>query len=61
VIRSRLMRWTEHVARLGTCRVSYRGLLEKLEAKRPLGRPRHRWKYNIKMDRQVVGWRHELN
>jgi hypothetical protein len=50
-----------HVARLGKCRVAYRGLLEKLEAKRLLGRPRHRWKYNIKMDRQVVGWRHELD
>jgi hypothetical protein len=26
------------------------------EGKRPLGRPRHRWKDNIKMDRQEVGW-----
>jgi hypothetical protein len=23
---------------------------------RPLGRTRHRWKYNIKMDLQEVGW-----
>jgi hypothetical protein len=23
---------------------------------RPLGRPRRRWKYNIKMDLQKVGW-----
>jgi len=23
---------------------------------RPLGRPRHRWEYNIKMDLQDVGW-----
>jgi hypothetical protein len=23
---------------------------------RPLGRPRHRWKDNIKMDLQEVGW-----
>jgi hypothetical protein len=27
----------------------------KLEGKRPLGRPRHRWKNNIKMDLQEVG------
>jgi hypothetical protein len=26
------------------------------EGRRPLGRPRHRWKYNIKMDLQEVGW-----
>jgi len=24
---------------------------------RPLGRPRHRWEDNIKMDLQKVGWR----
>jgi hypothetical protein len=27
----------------------------KRESKRPLGRPRHRWKDNIKMDLQEVG------
>ena len=27
----------------------------KPEGKRPLGRPRHRWKDNIKMDLQDVG------
>jgi len=26
------------------------------EGKRPLGRPRHRWDDNIKMDLQEVGW-----
>jgi len=26
------------------------------EGKRPLGRPRRRWEYNIKMDLQKVGW-----
>jgi hypothetical protein len=29
----------------------------KLEGKRPLGRPRRRWEYNIKMDLQEVGFR----
>jgi len=36
--------------------VSYRVSVEKPERKRPLGRPRHRWKDNIKMDVQEVGW-----
>jgi len=33
----------------------YRVLLVKPEGKRPLGRPRHRWEDNIKMDMQEVG------
>jgi len=28
----------------------------QLQGKRPLGRPRHRWEDNIKMDLQEVGW-----
>jgi hypothetical protein len=28
----------------------------KPEEKRPVGRPRRRWKANIKMDLQEVGW-----
>jgi hypothetical protein len=28
----------------------------KLEGKRPLGRPRHRWVDNIRMDFGEVGW-----
>jgi len=35
----------------GVCRV----LVGKPEGKRPLGRPRHRWEDNIKMDLQAVG------
>jgi hypothetical protein len=30
-------------------------LVEKPEGKRPLGRPRRKWKDNIKMDLQEVG------
>jgi hypothetical protein len=33
----------------------YRVLVGKLEGKRPLGRPRCRWRDNIKMDHQDVG------
>ena len=36
-------------------RNAYRVLVGKPEGKRPLGRPRHRWGDNIKMDlREVV-------
>jgi hypothetical protein len=28
----------------------------KPEGTRPLGRPRRRWEYNIKMDLEKVGW-----
>jgi len=33
----------------------YRVLVGKPEGKRPLGRPRHRWEDNIKVDIQEVG------
>ena len=40
VIKSRRMRWAEHVARMGVERGAYRVLVGKPEGKRPLGRPR---------------------
>ena len=39
-----------HVARTGDRRGVYRVLVGKPEGKRPLGRPRSRWKDNFKMD-----------
>ena len=42
VIKSRIMRWAGHVARMGEKRGIYRVLVGKPEGKRPLGRPRHR-------------------
>jgi hypothetical protein len=39
----------------GEKRGVYRVLVGKTEKMRPLGRPRHRWKGNIKMDLQEVG------
>ena len=38
----------------GECRGVYRVLVGKPEGKNPLGRPRHIWKNNIKMDLQEV-------
>jgi len=37
VIKSRRMRWAEHVARMGEDRVVYRVLVGKPEGKRPMG------------------------
>ena len=42
VIKSRIMRWTWHVARMGERRGAYRVLVGKYERKRPLGRPSRR-------------------
>ena len=47
--------WAGHVAHMGERRDTYRALVEKLEGKRPLGRPRRRWEDNIKMNLQEVG------
>jgi len=55
VIKLRRMRWAGHVARIGERRGVYRVLVRKPEGKRPLGRHRHRWEDNIKMDLQEVG------
>jgi hypothetical protein len=35
---------------------AYRALVGKSEGRRPLGRPRHRWEDNIKVDLREVGW-----
>jgi hypothetical protein len=56
VIKSRRMRWAEHVACMGEGRGVYRVLVGKPEEKRPLGRPRRRWEDDIKMDLQEVGY-----
>jgi len=55
VIKSRRMRWTGHVARMGERRGVCRVLAGKSEGKRPLGRPRRRWEDTINMDLQEMG------
>jgi hypothetical protein len=55
VIKSRRLRLTGHVARMGDRRGAYRALVGKPEGRRPLERPRHRWEDNIKMDLREVG------
>jgi hypothetical protein len=52
--KSRMMRWVGHIACMEK-RNSYRVLVGKPEGKRPLGRPRHGWEDNIKMNLREVG------
>jgi hypothetical protein len=56
VIKSRMIKWAGHVARMGEKRNIYRLLMGKPEGKRPLGRLRRLWVNNIKMDLRVTGW-----
>jgi hypothetical protein len=56
MIKSRRMRWAGHVTRMGENRNAYRILVGKPEGRRPLGRPRHRWVDNIKIDLREIGW-----
>jgi transcription termination factor 2 len=56
MIKSRRMRWAGHVARMEETRNAYRILVRKPKGKRPLGRPKHRWVDDIKMDFREIGW-----
>jgi hypothetical protein len=56
IVKSRRMRCSGHVARMGEKWNAYRLLVGKPEGKRPLGRPRCRWVDNIRMDLGEVGW-----
>jgi hypothetical protein len=49
-IKSRRIRWAGDVARMGKDRKVYMVLVKKPDGKRPLGRPRRRWKDGIRMD-----------
>jgi hypothetical protein len=55
MIKSRRMRWAEHIAPIGVKMNEYRLFMGKPEGKRPLGRPRYRWMDNIKRDLREIG------
>jgi hypothetical protein len=55
VIKARRLRWPGHVAHMGEGRGVYRVLVGKPKCKRPLGKPRHRWEDNIKLDHREIG------
>jgi len=54
MIKSGIMRWAEHVARMGERRDVYRILLGKREGNRTFGKPRCRW--GIKLRRISTKW-----
>ena len=56
-IKSTLIKWARHVARMGKRRGAYRVLVGKPDGKRPLERRRRRWDDNVKTDLQEVGWK----
>jgi hypothetical protein len=47
-IKSRIMIWAGHVARMGERRSAYRVLVGRREGRRPLGRTMHRWEDILK-------------
>ena len=55
VIKSRRLRWAGHVARMEESRSAFKIVTGKPTGKRPLGRPRYRWKDNIRMDFEEMG------
>jgi hypothetical protein len=49
MIKSRMMRWMEHVAHMREIKIPTKFWMENPEGKRTLGKSRHRWEDNIKM------------
>jgi hypothetical protein len=54
-MKSRRMKWAGHIARTGEKRNGYRLLVENPEGKRQLGRQKHGWVDNIKMNLVGMG------
>ena len=54
VIKSSRLRWAGHVARMEEGRSAFKILTGKPTGKIPLGRPRHRWEDNIRMDLEEI-------
>jgi hypothetical protein len=56
MMKTRRMRWAVHVARMGSKRIANRILVGEPEEETPLGRSRHRWVDNNKIDLREIGW-----
>ena len=54
VIISRILRWAGHVARMEEGRIVFKMLTGPPTEKSPLGRPRHTWEGNIRMDLKEI-------
>jgi hypothetical protein len=55
VIKSRRLRWASHVVRMKEDRSAFKILAGKPIGKRSLGRLRHRWEDNIRMNLRKIG------
>jgi hypothetical protein len=53
-IKSRILRWASHVARMEEGRSALKILPGTPIGKKPLGRPRRRWEDNIRMDLKEI-------
>jgi hypothetical protein len=56
VIKSRRMRWVEHVAHMIQMRNGFKSLVRKPKRRRPLRIPRCGWKDDTQMDLRKIGW-----
>ena len=50
MIKSRILRWGGHVTRMEEGRSGLKILAGRPTRKIPLGKPRRRWEYNIRME-----------
>ena len=55
VIKSRKLKWAGHVGRMEEGGSAFKIITGKPTGKRPLGRPRSSWEYNIRMDLEEIG------
>ena len=55
MIKSRKLRCVDHVVRMGEERRVYRILVGKPDGKRPIERPKQRWRDNVEMDQKEIG------
>ena len=55
VIKSRRLRWAEHIARMEEGRSAFKISTGKPTGKKPLGRPRRGREDNIRMDLEEIG------
>ena len=59
LIKSRRLKWVGYVARMEERRSAVKILTGLLVGKRLLGRPRHRWEVNIRMDLEEIWYQYE--
>jgi len=57
VVKSMNKRWVWHVAGMGRSENAYEIVIRKCKGKILIGRTKPRWKNDIKMDLNDVGWR----